>query len=160
MATVKKKKLNAVDIVIILLVLAIGVGGFFVLRSRNEIVNSGGMKTITYTVEGQNVVENAANMPKIGDEVYNSSTSEFLGTLTDVKVEPQKRIAYNNTKGVYEKYDVPGLFTVYVTISGDGFDTEKDITVNGTVTKVGKELSVKGKGYAFMGYIVGVNLGE
>ena len=49
---------------------------------------------------------------------------------------------------------------IYVTIEGNGTETEKDITVEGTTVKVGMELNVKGKGYAFKGIVVEVRDGE
>ena len=45
-------------------------------------------------------------------------------------------------------------------IEGSGTETDQDITVEGNVVKVGKEQNVKGKGYAFKGYIVEVRDGE
>lgn len=151
---------NIVDIIIVLLIIVVGVVGFKIVRSKDKIIASGGLKTIQYTVEGQNVVKEAAYFPKVGDEVYNSSTSEYLGVLTEVRVEEQMRIDYNNVKGIYEKHPAPNLYTVYVTIEGEGYDDNQNITVNDAVVKVGKDMSIKGKGYAFMGYIVDINLGE
>ena len=53
-----------------------------------------------------------------------------------------------------------GYSNIYVTIEGNGTETEKDITVEGTTVKVGMELNVKGKGYAFKGIVVEVRDGE
>lgn len=55
---------------------------------------------------------------------------------------------------------VDGYSNIYVTIEGNGTETEKDITVEGTTVKVGMELNVKGKGYAFKGIVVEVRDGE
>lgn len=151
---------NGLDIIIMIFVIAAIFLGIRFLKSRDAVAEAGGNKTIQYTVEAQNVVKAASEMAKAGDEVYNSSTSDYLGTVTEVRVIDQTRLEYNQTKGVYEKHPVPRLYTVYVTIEGDGYETDQNIVVNGQTVKVGGEMSVKGKGYAFGGYIVGIHVQE
>lgn len=152
--------LNIVDIVIIVLILVVGAVGISIVIKNDEVVAVGGTKSITYTVEGQNVVADAAHLPKVNDKVYNSSTSNYLGEVSKVEIMNQTKVEFNTQKGIYEKYEVPNLFTVHLTIKGSGFDTDQNITVEDTVVKVGKELNVKGKGYAFGGFIIAVNLEE
>ena len=80
--------------------------------------------------------------------------------MKDVKTEPFTETMFNRTTGKYEKVPVDGYSNIYVTIEGSGTETEKDITVEGTTVKVGMELNVKGKGYAFKGIVVEVRDGE
>ncbi|MEI3523386.1 MAG: DUF4330 domain-containing protein [Anaerotignum sp.] len=70
-----------------------------------------------------------------------------------------KRI-FNRTTNKYEMLPIPGYCNIYVEIEGSGTETDQDITVEDNVVKVGKEQNVKGKGYAFKGYIVEVRDGE
>ena len=95
-----------------------------------------------------------------GGNAYESSTSTYLGTVKDVKTEPFTETMFNRTTGKYEKVPVDGYSNIYLTIEGNGTETEKDITVEGTTVKVGMELNVKGKGYAFKGIVVEVRDGE
>ena len=80
--------------------------------------------------------------------------------MKDVETEPFTETMFNRNTGKYEKVPVDGYSNIYVTIEGNGTETEKDITVEGTTVKVGMELNVKGKGYAFKGIVVEVRDGE
>ena len=152
---------NIVDILLILIVIIVGiVGGRMLLGGRGAAESGADTKTYSYVVMGEEVVAETANFPVVGGNAYESSTSTYLGTVKDVKTEPFTETMFNRTTGKYEKVPVDGYSNIYVTIEGNGKETEKDITVEGTTVKVGMELNVKGKGYAFKGIVVEVRDGE
>ena len=152
---------NIVDILLILIVIIVGiVGGRMLLGGRGAAESGADTKTYSYVVMGEEVVAETANFPVVGGNAYESSTSTYLGTVKDVKTEPFTETMFNRTTGKYEKVPVDGYSNIYVTIEGNGTETEKDITVEGTTVKVGMELNVKGKGYAFKGIVVEVRDGE
>ena len=138
---------NIVDILLILIVIIVGiVGGRMLLGGRGAAESGADTKTYSYVVMGEEVVAETANFPVVGGNAYESSTSTYLGTVKDVKTEPFTETMFNRTTGKYEKVPVDGYSNIYVTIEGNGTETEKDITVEGTTVKVGMELNVKGKG--------------
>lgn len=151
--------LNIVDIIIILLVIVAGIIGFRLLGVGNT-QETGEVKTYTYVVQGQNVIEETATVPVIGGEVFNSATSAYLGKVTEVGTQPYTETIFNKEKSTYQKVPIKGYNDILLTIAGNGTETEKDITVEGTPVKVGMELNVKGKGYAFKGIVVEVRDGE
>lgn len=152
--------LNALDILIILVLICAAAFGVYWTKGRQTAQTSAETKTYTYVVEGKAVLEETVDFPVVGQNVYNSSTSEYLGTVAEVWSEPNTETNFNRVTNTYEKVPVPGYCDIYVAITGNGTETEQDITVEGTVVKVGRELNVKGKGYAFKGYIVEVRDGE
>jgi len=161
----KSKKLfglfNIVDLIIIVLILCAAGFGIKILLGGgtiNQLPTE--TKTYVYVVEGREVLEETADFPEIGANVYNSSTSAYLGTIKDVWMEPFTETIFNRETNRYEKVSVEGFGNIYVAIEGIGIETERDITVEGVVVKVGGELNVKGKGFAFKGYIVEVRDGE
>ena len=157
----KKRLFNIVDIIIILLVIVAGiVGAKLFLGGNEEAAGTAGTKTYSYVVTGHGVVEETVNFPKIGSKAFNSSTSEYLGIVTEVEAVPYTETMYNRTTEKYEKVPVTGYSNISVTIEGSGTETEKDIIVEGTVVKVGSLLNVKGKGYAFAGVVMEVRDGE
>lgn len=151
---------NIVDIILILAVAAVGIVGAKMLLGGGEADTAAEAKTYSYVVMGQEVLEGTANFPVIGGNAYNSSTSAYLGTVTEMKTEPFTEIVYDRGSSSYQKVPVEGYSNIYLTIEGTGTETEKDITVNGTTVKVGMELNVKGKGYAYKGIVVEVRDGE
>lgn len=157
----RKRLFNIVDIIIILLVIVAGiVGAKLFLGGGAQEAASVNTKTYSYVVTGHGVVEETANFPKVGSKAFNSSTSEYLGTITEVSTEPYTEIMYSRETEKYEKVPVTGYSNISVTIEGNGTETEKDIIVEGTTVKVGALLNVKGKGYAFSGIIMEVRDGE
>lgn len=152
---------NIVDIILILLVIIAGIiGAKMFLGGGSQVDTTAETKTYSYVVMGKEVVEETANFPVVGGNAYESSTSAYLGVVTDVKAEPFTETMFNRTTGKYEKVPVDGYSDIYLTIEGNGTETEKDITVEGTTVKVGMELNVKGKGYAFKGIVMEVRDGE
>lgn len=151
---------NIVDIILILAVAVVGIVGAKMLLGGGEADTAAEAKTYSYVVMGQEVLEETANFPVIGGNAYNSSTSAYLGTVTEMKTEPFTETVYDRSSSSYQKVPVEGYSNIYLTIEGTGTETEKDITVNGTTVKVGMELNVKGKGYAYKGIVVEVRDGE
>ncbi len=151
---------NVVDILLILLVIAAAAVGakLFLGGGQNQAVEES--KTYSYVVQGQEVLEETAQFPVIGGKAFNSSTSAYLGIVTDVQSEPHTETMYNRVTEQYEKVPVKDYCNLSVTIEGQGTETDRDIIVEGTPVKVGMELNVKGKGYAFKGYVIEVRDGE
>lgn len=159
----KSKKIfgifNIVDIILLLLVVVAAIIGFRLISGGNG-QETGETKTYTYVVWGENVVEETSQVPVIGGDVFNSSTGAYLGKVTKVSTEPYTETIYNKEKSAYQKVPVKGYNDIFVTIEGSGTETEMDIIVEGTPVKVGMELNVKGKGYAFKGIVYEVRDGE
>lgn len=152
---------NIVDIILILAVIVVGiVGAKMFLGGSGEADTAAEAKTYSYVVMGQEVLDETTEIPVVGGNAYNSSTSAYLGTVKEVTAEPFTETLYDKETGKYQKVPVEGYSNIYVTIAGEGTETEKDITVNGTTVKTGMELNVKGKGYAFKGIVVEVRDGE
>lgn len=161
----KSKKLfgilNGLDLLILLVLLAAVVFGIYWTAGGGQ---NGGTsaetKTYTYVVEGRQVLEETANFLVEGGKVFDSSTSAYLGTVKSFWTEPFTESNFNRVTNQYEKVPAPGYCNIYLEIEGSGTETDEDITVEGTVVKVGAEQNVKGKGFAFQGYIVEVRDGE
>ena len=161
----KSKKLfgvfNIVDIILILVVIAVGiVGAKMFLGGGSSADTAAEPKIYSYVVMGQEVLDETADFPVVGGNAYNSSTSAYLGTVKEVATEQFTETVYDKDTSKFHKVPVEGYSNIYVTIEGPGTETEKDITVNGTTVKTGMELNVKGKGYAFKGIVVEVRDGE
>ena len=150
---------NIVDVILILLVLAVGFFGARMLLGGGS-GQAAEQKSYSYVVEGQEVLEQTAAFPIIGGNAFNSSTGAYLGKVTAVSSVPHTETMYNRITEAYEKVPVKDYCDLSVTITGQGTETEKDITVEGTPVKVGMELNVKGKGYAMKGFVVEVRDGE
>jgi len=150
---------NIVDIILILLVIVAGFIGvkLFIGGGQEDTTAT---KTYTYVVQGRQVLDETVEVPVVGDKAFNSSTSAYLGVVKEVASEPYTEVIYSKENSAYQKLPVEGYSDILLTIEGNGTETEKDITVEGTTVKVGMDLNVKGKGYAFKGIVVEVRDGE
>ncbi len=149
--------LNGLDILIILLILAIGAFGVYWLKSGGtDGAAVGEQKAFSYVVEGRQVLDEIANFPQEGGRVFDSSTSEYLGTIKSYRTEPFTEVNFNRVTNKYEKVPAPGYCNIYLEIEGNTQENDEDIIIEGNVVKVGDEQTVKGKGFAFRGYIVEV----
>ncbi|MEA5056903.1 DUF4330 domain-containing protein [Anaerotignum propionicum] len=150
---------NIVDIILILLIIIAGVVGVKLFMGGGK-QDTSAKKAYTYVVEGREVLTETAEAPIIGGKVFNSSTGAYLGVAKEVASEPYTEVIFSKETGAYQKLPVEGYSNITLTVEGNGTETEKDITVEGTTVKVGMELNVKGKGYAFKGFVVEVRDGE
>ena len=155
----KNKKFNILDILILIIVILVFILAFIFFKG-DKGENGASLKKISYTVMAENVSGDVEKFITEGEKIYNSSNYDYLGVLKSFKIVPQQAYNYNIVTGEYEKYEVPDKYCVYMEIEGNGNETVKEITVEGTLVKVGKYINVKGKGYAFGGYMVDISLLE
>lgn len=151
---------NIVDILLILVVIVGGIAAARIFLGGGTADTAADTKTYSYVVMGEKVVEETADFPVVGGNAYDSTDSTYLGVVKEVNTTPFTETMFNRITEKYEKVPVSGYNNIYVTIEGKGTETEKDITVEGETVKVGMELNVKGKGYAFKGIVVEVRDGE
>ena len=139
----KRKKLfgvfNIVDILLILIVLLGAVIGWKLLAGKGQAEQAAG-KVYSYVVMGPEVLDETAEFPVVGGNAYNSSTSVYLGTVQDFRTEPYTETVYDEQEEAFRKVPVEGYSTIYLTLAGQGTETERDITVEGTTVKVGMGL--------------------
>ncbi len=151
---------NIVDLLIVLVVVVVLIVGVKVIRanSSDSSIISAQSKEIEYIVNSQNQSLESVDFIKVGDMVYNSVNSQYLGVVTDVQYTEQITPAFNANSGLYEEYKVPDKYSINITIKGNGVESEDNIVVEESNIKIGSQLNVKGKGYVFIGYIVDIIL--
>jgi len=146
------KKLNIADIVIIIIVIVIIAAGVNFLGGRST--SPGDSQVIKFGIEGKEVLEDAAYAPKVGDKIFNSDTSAYVGVITSVSVEPFTEAVFNPQRSMYELVVVPERYNVVIYAEGNGYHNEENCVVEGETLKVGQLYNIKGKGFAFEGYII------
>ncbi len=152
-----KKKFNFVDVLIVLFVLAIAVGGIKVLSGKEGNVTTA-VKDVSFTVEVAKSDKTFADAIKIGDDIYDSKKGGYYGKVTNVDVKPAKAIGANTTEGKYVMSEFEGKYNVYITVSGTPTTvTDGNIMFAGQKVKVGEEMFLKSAAYVGYGYAVDVH---
>ncbi len=148
----KKTKFTVIDAVIIIaviLVLTLGAVKFMpgLLGGKTD-------SAINCTVLISSAEPELGEAIKVGDAVTLSLTEKDGGIVSDVVVKPAEKIAFDSIKGEYIRQEIDNKCDIEVTVAADAKVSDTAITVGSTVLKVGAETTVRGKGYAAMGYII------
>lgn len=147
-------RFNAFDMIVIILILIVCVAAVSFLGGTNNQALADEHKTVYFTVEINDIVnEEYADKIEIGAAVKESTKGYYLGVVEKVDVRPTRRTATDFEKGAYKRVDVPDTYSVYVTLKCNGTETDSDISAEGQSIKVGKEMAIKGKGFAGLGYV-------
>ena len=151
----KKVRWTVVDTVILIVVIAVlGVGA---VKFGPKLMNNTSASKISFTVMLKEQQEELVNEVKTGDRVTISLTEKDGGEITDIKTEPSERLTFNSIDGKYIEEPVKDREDVYLTIEADCVSSDTAFKVGDTDIKVGKEIPVRGKGYASLGYIITIN---
>ncbi|MDR1703690.1 MAG: DUF4330 domain-containing protein [Clostridiales bacterium] len=115
---------------------------------------------LRYTVEFAGKDASFEGLPQVGDTVYDSVRGSYLGVITDIEYTDSLVQIWNPEEGIYTQEAVPDTLNCYLTIAADGIErpAAAAIAASDIEIRVGKEMFVKGKGYASPGYIVWMEL--
>lgn len=148
---------NIFDALIILLIVAV-LAAAVLLRNRSAASGtSRNTAPMRVTVLLSEMPHGMTDGMAIGDDIYRSTDSAYLGRLVDFFAAPHEAVKFSPLTGAFEEYAYFESDDVYLVVEGEAYSTAKDIVVGSAVCKVGAELPVKGKGYAGIGYVVGID---
>ena len=121
--------INAIDFFVILLVIAIGLGTYYKFGVMDKTSTNVAMEPISYTVEIKKVRDYIFNNVKVGDELYDKTSGNSIGTITDIDSEVAKDIVEMvDGKGVYG--EVENRYDVLLTVEAEGVVKEEGYFVN------------------------------
>ncbi len=155
----RKRLINPLDFVIILIALVVGFVGYKALRKTNVISKE--TVSITYKVKSMETKPEVVDMIKEGMDVYDSVKNYYIGKVKDIEVGKDIKEVFNEQTGEYELSESDNV-SIVLTITADAEVERKDIVVSSEYPiKVGNEAYVKGKGFALYGYVIELErLGE
>lgn len=164
-----KWKLNLFDIVL-LAVVVVAAGGLLAWKfmgSNQTVVdpNSGvtvpkGTHTVRYVVELEQLHQQTADMIAVGDEVYERTKKELMGTVQSVEVAPARTLTKNELEGTFQFAEVPERYNVVMEITAQAVENDDGIVLeSGLEVRAGTSVRVFGPGYYGAGYILSVERG-
>ncbi len=156
-----KRKLNVIDYVIIILVIAvIGIGAFVLNTMINQHSGSNEGATVTFEVflQEQNPYLGEAIRNSIGKELLLSQKEKDYGVLKDVRIEPAKRTVQDRVKGVFATELVPNKEDITLIIEAKASVTDAAIKIGQTQIQTGTMLVVGDKDFAAAGYIFNIDV--
>lgn len=148
------KRFNALDVFICLAIFAaVTAAGLYLGGNVNNPVMASEQKTVYFTVEIMHTQNNFADKIKLGDTIEDSVKGYYYGVVSDIAVEPTRIPSFDADAGVVIRAEVPERETICLTVKCNGTESDTEIAAEGQVIKIGKKMTLKGKGYAVGGYI-------
>ena len=152
-----KKKINFIDILIVLFVVfaLLFVVKYFSTSSKK----ANDAPTVSYVVELKSVIADSVEVFKEGLDVKDSIKGGYLGKITKVEVKDNVEIRENTVDGKFVKSTFPNKKDVYVTIEGTPTTfSDSDIMFANQSVKIGKVMYLKTKDFVGHGYVTGIQI--
>lgn len=153
------EKVSIIDVLILVVVIAaVGFVYIFFVKGETQIQTSSDTQTVRYIAEIRDVNKALTEMPKVGEEVYNSSKNFYIGKVVAVEAQPNLEVKENTVDGSHDLFEQEDRYRVLITIEAEAAISDRYILVGSQYVRVGEKLPIKGKGYAGLSYIVAVEL--
>ena len=164
-----KWKLNLFDLIVLAVVVLAAAGLLawkFVGSNQTEVdPNSGvtvpkGTHTVRYVVELEQLHKQTADMVAVGDELYERTKKELMGTVQSVEVSQTRTLTKNELEGTFQFAEVPERYNVVMEITAQAVESDSGIVLeSGLEVRAGTSVRVFGPGYYGAGYILSVERG-
>lgn len=151
----KKKHINLLDVIVILVALVLGIVGY-------SFMKKGGVTTVSNTEKVVYQIRTNKSMPEIydyiqeGSAIYDSIKNYHIGKIIGKEYEWSKEYGVNQETGEMVETEFQDKMDIILTIEADATITERNISVGDYILKVGNEAYIKGKGYAGIGYVIAI----
>ena len=139
----KKHRFNVFDFLLIVLVIAvITVTTVNFIRSNPAII-TGGNQNAVFTVSTDALPEMLKDQIKVGQQIYDTESSQLLGKITAVESDVYKLTGINEATGETVSTDVEGKITVTITVEAPVWFEHGLYNVDGYRLSVGKTMSIR-----------------
>lgn len=154
-----KKKINFIDILIILVVVL--VVSFVVKYFSTNSEKAYNVPTVSYVIELKSLQQEYVDVFKEGDEIKDGVKGGYLGKVTKVEIKDNVETREDTLEGNFIQTSFENKKDVYLTIEGTPTTyTDTEILFATQEIKIGKIMHIKAKDYVGHGYIVGINDGK
>lgn len=151
----KRKWLNVFDIVVILIVLAVGFVLYKVGVIGTTVQTTSDTQKVQYVLQLTPMRYGTEQKIKVGDDLIETTRKTTVGKVIDVEIIPAETYLLDYETGNYKIATIEDEKTAFVTLEVDCVVTEKDITtVDGQLLLAGTSLNVNGPGYFGLGTVL------
>ncbi len=152
--------LGRINIIDLLLIVIIAAGVLAVAQHRlgwGDQAAALKRQPIEVVLVVEAVREPTVNVIQPGDEVLDSRTNTYLGTVTNVEVEPAS-IVYQGSDGRFYETTSPSRMDIWVTVRGPAAVSANLIELGHTEIRIGVQVPLKTYIYAVSARVMYVNL--
>ncbi|MBE7037502.1 MAG: DUF4330 family protein [Ruminococcaceae bacterium] len=151
-----KKKINFIDILIVLVVVAVLL--FVVKYFSTSSKEANNVPKVSYVIELKSLQSEYLDVFKEGDDIKDGVKGGYLGKVTKVEIKDNVEIREDTLNASFVKTSFENKKDVYLTVEGIPTTyNDSEILFATQEIKIGKLLHIKAKNYVGHGYVVGVN---
>ncbi len=133
--------LNAVDIIVILLVLAAVVGVAAKTSVLKKMMVKSTVSDVRTTIFVDDILPVSAATPQLGDVVMEKNSGEEIGVVKAIQIQPHLEKA-SDAQGVWHMNPVPGKDTLILTVEGEIPSYNNQFRVGQADIKVGSNIII------------------
>ncbi len=146
----RKTKFTVIDALIILVVILAAIVVVMKFRPSDD----GETGKVEFSVLASCVDEGSGKIIEVGDEVLISYAETTYATVTAVEEDEYIESEFNKKLGKFVSNPVVGKSDLKITVECSADISDTAIKNGKTPIRVGNSMPVRGKGYAFNGYVV------
>ena len=128
-ASKQRKRPHWLDILVIVVIVVLCAGAYYKFKVSDKTATSGEMTPVTYTVLINKVRGYAKDNVRKGDLLYDKTSGNCIGTITDVSLTPAKE-ALGLLNGTAVMAEVENRYDVLITVEADAEKNGNSYFVN------------------------------
>lgn len=157
----KNKKINAFDVAVITVIIAAIAGLVLYFRFTASSNDTELGDKVTYVLEVGSTMLDTADAISVGDEIFDVTSKNALGTVIDKEVLQAVDLTLNYETGEYITTPIPEKVKVLMTVEASVTESAPAIRVDGVqMIKVSYTFSVQGSGYNVTASVTNILRGE
>ena len=124
-------KINAIDLVVVILVVALGFGAYSTFGVMDTTSATAATQPVSYVVKIERVRNTSLDNVFSGDILYDETSGNAIGTITAVNSQPSQMVM-DCPDGTVKLADVENRIDLYLTVEADAVVNESGTFVNKT----------------------------
>ena len=160
MTTNNKKRINILDLIVLLAVVAVVVFGIYALVGQDAVQNQTVSSNVTFTLEAAKQQKDILHYIQEGQTVYDSTTKTGLGTVVAIHETPARTLVENHDRQTIEYAQIPEKIDLVLEVEAKAKVATSDILVDTVSLKIGKQVHCMVGDAAFTATIIGMESDE
>lgn len=146
---------NIIDLTVLLVFCLLVAGGAYkFLYTKPEVISES--QKVLVTLEVSDIRKPSVDSFKVGDMLYHYDRGQAFGKIIDKKVE-NYREPVPTSDGRMVLAEVPGKFTVILTVEANAVITDQAIIIGDQHTRVGSQFRLKNRIIAAFATVLGID---
>ncbi len=139
MSTNKKRKINIIDLIFVVVLLAVVLLAVFKFATPDSSKTANATKVV-YTLEVKNAFPELTGYIKEGDKVFDDESMKEIGTVTEIREKNATMLAENKTDGTLAIAEIQDRVDVEIKVTADGSVSSGNASVNSVNLLIGKSM--------------------